>query len=113
MLGTAERSKAKRILAMSPLFKVGKVRIRESMREFLDEWLNYDPALSNPDDDLLDACEMMLRVAGALLAVDADPEVADLTKPAQDADELARRHIAELVGARRDPAFDEDLGTEW
>lgn len=113
MLGTAERSKAKRILAMSPLFKVGKVRIRETMHDFIEEWLNYDTSLSNPDDDLLDACEMMLRVAGVLLAVDVDPEVSDLTQPASNADELAKRHIAELVGARKDPQYDPELGTDW
>lgn len=113
MLGTAERSKAKRILAMSPLFKVGKVRIRANMHDFIDEWLNYDSQLSNPNDDLLDATEMMLRVAGALLAIDIDPEKTDLDHPAADADDLAKRHIAELVGGRKESAYDPVLGSDW
>lgn len=59
--------KSERIMAMAPLFKVGKVRIHSSQGDFMDEWVNYDPELKNPKDDLLDATEIALGTANVLL----------------------------------------------
>jgi hypothetical protein len=36
-------------------------------RQFIDQWVSYDPAKKNGDDDLLDAVEIALGVAGVLL----------------------------------------------
>lgn len=63
----AKGKKTDRILSMSPLFKIGKIRIHRSMVEFVDEWVSYDSTKSNPDDDLLDAAEIALSAAGVLL----------------------------------------------
>jgi phage terminase large subunit-like protein len=63
----AKGKKFERIMAMSPLFRIGKVRIRAEHRDFIDEWINYDASVSNPRDDCLDSMEIALRCAGALL----------------------------------------------
>ena len=49
------------------LFQIGKVRIKQEHRDFIDEWINYDASISNPKDDCLDSVEIALRAAGALL----------------------------------------------
>mgnify|MGYP003332840479 CR=1 FL=1 len=63
----AKGKKWERILAMSPLFRIGKVRIKRDHRDFIDEWINYDASLSKPKDDCLDSVEIALRCAGALI----------------------------------------------
>jgi phage terminase large subunit-like protein len=63
----AKGKKFERIMAMSPLFRIGKVRIKHEHKDFIDEWINYDASISNPRDDCLDSCEIALRTAGALL----------------------------------------------
>jgi hypothetical protein len=64
----AKGKKYERIMAMSPLFKIGKIRIKKDHKDFIDEWINYDASISNPRDDCLDSVEIALRTAGALLA---------------------------------------------
>jgi predicted phage terminase large subunit-like protein len=67
---TAVMSKGKkedRILGLGPLFKIGTVRINKEHREFIDQWVSYDPEKKNGDDDLLDAVEIALGSAGVLL----------------------------------------------
>lgn len=59
--------KMERIMSMAPLFRIGRVKIRKEHLDFIDEWLNYDSAIKNPKDDCLDAVEIALRLAGALL----------------------------------------------
>jgi predicted phage terminase large subunit-like protein len=61
--------KSERILAMAPVFKIGKVRLHRSAAsaEFVDEWVSYDSTIKNPKDDLLDAVEIALSAAGVLL----------------------------------------------
>lgn len=68
----SKSKKVERILGMAPLFKIGRVRIREDHRDFIDEWLDYDSTIKNPHDDCLDAVEIALQAAGALL-----PEMPD------------------------------------
>lgn len=69
---TAIMSKGKksdRILAMSPMFRIGKVRIRRSDLDLIEEWLSYDDGKRNQRDDLLDAMEIALGTAGVILPV--------------------------------------------
>ena len=63
----AKGKKFERIMAMSPLFRIGKVQIKAEQKDFIDEWINYDASISNPKDDCLDSVEIALRTAGALL----------------------------------------------
>jgi hypothetical protein len=63
----AKGKKFERIMAMSPLFRIGKVLIKAENRDFIDEWINYDASITNPKDDCLDSMEIALRTAGALL----------------------------------------------
>jgi hypothetical protein len=58
-------------MAMSPLFRIGKVRIKAEHKDFIDEWINYDASMSKPKDDCLDSVEIALRTAGALLGESA------------------------------------------
>lgn len=71
--------KADRLLAMSPLFRLGKIKIRQEQYDFIDEWINYDSTLKRIKDDTLDAVEIALRTAGALLPMPMDEEKKKLT----------------------------------
>ena len=59
--------KTERIMGMTPLFRTGRVRIHRRHRDFIDQWVSYDTTLKNPKDDILDATELALGVAGVLL----------------------------------------------
>jgi phage terminase large subunit-like protein len=63
----AKGKKWERILAMSPLFRIGKVKIKKDHADFIQEWVDYDSAMQKPKDDCLDSMEIALRTAGALL----------------------------------------------
>ena len=63
----AKGKKWERILAMSPLFRIGKVKIKKDHADFIQEWVDYDSAIQKPKDDCLDSMEIALRTAGALL----------------------------------------------
>jgi phage terminase large subunit-like protein len=63
----AKGKKNERILTMSPLFKIGKVRVHAGQADFIDQWITFDPDKRNQKDDLLDAVEIALSVAGVLL----------------------------------------------
>lgn len=103
--------KADRIMAMGPIFKLGRVAIRQEHKDFIDEWLDYDPELKHPKDDTLDAVEIALGAAGVLLP-GLPPPVEE--KPAGSMEELAARFVRDLE--RRDPRtatfFDDNVG-EW
>lgn len=98
--------KWERILSMSPLFKIGKVRIHRSQVEFVNEWISYDSTKKNPDDDVLDATEIALSAAGVLLPamtpVDTTPNYKTL-------DEEAWAQVA--AGKNRDIPYDSELGS--
>lgn len=104
----AKGKKFQRILAMAPLFKIGRVKVRPDHVDFINQWVDYDSTLKNPEDDALDAVEIALRTAGALLP--QGPE--DTEKPpAYFLHELQR---ADLPGAFTiETDGDEHLGTEW
>ena len=69
----AKGKKWERILAMSPLFRIGKIKIKKDHADFIQEWVDYDSAMQKPKDDCLDSMEIALRTAGALLDAMAEP----------------------------------------
>lgn len=109
----AKGKKAERILAMSPLFRVGKCRVRETERDFINQWLNYDTTLKNPEDDCLDAVEIALRTAGALMPP-ATESLTDfgfsLLPKGRSTEEWVK---ADLPGNYTANTGDEHLGMEW
>lgn len=113
---TGGRKKAERILAMSPLFKLGRIRIRKDQNDFIDEWVDYDSSVKNPKDDLLDAVEIALRTAGGILP-GTDQTVGDLPiwfpdeEPAASLEEIA---MNDRPGRkRRKTPYDSVLGDIW
>ncbi|MDE2098594.1 MAG: phage terminase large subunit [Patescibacteria group bacterium] len=109
--GRDKDSKKKRIMAMSPLFKTGRIRIHRSQRDFIDQWISYDPSLAKPKDDLLDATEIALNLAGILLPreIQADDFHPERTHTLQ---EEAEAHLALLTDKER-RGWDEELGSEF
>lgn len=105
----AREKKAERILAMAPIFRVGKVKIRNEQHVFIDQWVNYDPELKHPEDDCLDATEIALRTAGVLLPGFPDPEVP--TNNYQTIDELAWLRAPKVKAPSY--GYDEHMGMEW
>lgn len=104
--------KAERILAMAPLFRIGKIKIRETERDFINQWLNYDSTLKNPDDDILDAVEIALRSAGALLPALPEEGMIDFSEyPATSMEELVKRDLPKSPSSLQE--LDEHLGGEW
>lgn len=65
----SQSKKSDRLLGMAPLFKIGKIKVRKEHYDFIDEWINYDSKLKHSKDDCLDAVEIALRTAGALLPI--------------------------------------------
>ena len=102
----AKGKKFERILAMSPLFRIGKVKIKRDHRDFIDEWINYDSSLSKPKDDCLDSVEIALRCAGALLG-EYTPEVSS-------GGALPDWILSDRPGNRNTQDFvDETMGSYW
>ena len=107
----AKGKKFERIMAMSPLFRIGKVRIKAEHKDFIDEWINYDASVSNPKDDCLDSVEIALRTAGALLG---ESFFDDPVKPSGDLPEWVLMDRPGYRGdARRDDFVDEYVGSIW
>lgn len=106
--------KVERIMGMAPLFKIGKVRIHRTQHDFIDEWVSYDSTIKNPKDDMLDAVEIALGVAGVLLPpMQSEPTRTTFlgTEAPLSIDEEARAQIRRLgspVGV-----YDDELGSEW
>lgn len=61
------KKKNDRLMQMGPVFRIGKVRIRKSHSEFINQWVSFDYEQKNNNDDLLDAVEIALSSAGVLL----------------------------------------------
>ena len=90
---------------MSPLFKIGKVKVRRDHETFISQWVDYNSELRNPKDDALDSCEIALRTAGALL-----PEIYTY----QDEDEPVG--LEAIVRARipgKTKGYDDEMGLDW
>jgi phage terminase large subunit-like protein len=104
----AKGKKFERLMAMSPLFRIGKVRIKAEHKDFIDEWINYDASMSNPKDDCLDSVEIALRTAGALLG---DSFIDD--KP-DNPGGLPDWVIADRPSVKKEDRYvDEYLGSMW
>jgi len=101
-------TKNERIMSMSPLFKIGRVRISQRHGEFVEQWVNFNPAKKNQDDDLLDAVEIALGVAGVLLP--RKPFAAAVDTP-QSLDDEARMRIQQIKAKRNRP-YDPELGDQ-
>ncbi len=105
--------KSERIMRMSNLFRIGKVKIRRDHRDFIEEWIDYDTTLKNPEDDCLDAVEITLGTAGTLLPMmpskDLDPD-----RPWGSVDELARRSIpgGDMFRGKLE-SFDPEFGVDF
>jgi hypothetical protein len=109
----AKGKKHERILAMTPLFRTGRVRIHRNHRDFIDEWVSYDPTAKNPKDDALDAVEIALGCAGIILPATLNQNnLSFLDKPAADIQELASREVSNISPMRR-RGYDEDMGDEY
>lgn len=106
----AQGKKEIRILSMAPLFRTGRIRILKTHYDFINEWIDYDSTRSNPEDDCLDAVEIALRMAGAILPGDNTP-LPEPERPASSVEELARREYdsfnADYFG------MDEHMGGDW
>ena len=110
--GRDKDSKKKRLLAMSPLFKTGRIRIHRSQRDFIDQWISYDPGLAKPKDDLLDATEIALSLAGILLPQDLNADNFDPGDRTRTLQDEAEAHLALLTNKDR-RGWDEELGAEF
>ena len=110
----AKGKKFERILAMSPLFKIGRIKIRKDHQDFINEWVDYDSTKKNPSDDCLDSMEMALRVAGVLLPgpqpARSAPILQGATTTASAWQEIANKRFP-LKSDQH--GIDEHLGHEW
>lgn len=105
--------KNERILTMSPLFKIGKVRINRRHGDFIDQWLAFDAEKKNQKDDLLDAVEIALGTAGVLLPMMPHQSLLDGPEHT-DSSDIAALVAAQVRHQARDKEpFDEHLGTDW
>jgi predicted phage terminase large subunit-like protein len=102
--------KQERIMSMSPMFKHGKVRIHKRHADFLDEWVAFDPEKKNGRDDLLDATEIALGVAGVLLAIRPHESLIEEPRPEHPSD-VARAQLRAIRDGANRP-YDPDLGSE-
>lgn len=104
--------KHERILRMAPLFQLGRVRIHRTHMDFISEWVGFDSTISNGKDDTLDAVQIALRCAGALLP--EEPQQVHWsaeTRPAKDVGELADRALRGLTSPVDN--YDPEMGAEW
>lgn len=105
--------KEQRIMAMAPLFKTGRIRLHRTMHDFIDQWVSWDSTKKKIHDDVLDAVEIALGLAGVLLPSVAQ-HLADeaLNRPAASLEEAARRELAELdqIGRKDQKYKDPELG---
>lgn len=106
------RKKEERILGMAPLFQVGRIRVRTSHRDFIEEWLDYDSEVKNPQDDLLDATEIAISIVGSLLPPRIERKD-DWLMPVVDLNEMARRDQPGSKFRKDSREVDEHMGADW
>lgn len=109
----AKGKKSERILSMSPLFRAGRIKISREHKDFINEWLDYDPEIKNPKDDCLDSVEIALRTAGAVLPTLGPSTIDEMDRPPKDISELAWRLAPTGNEKREKYNVDESLGAEW
>jgi phage terminase large subunit-like protein len=106
--------KEQRIMAMAPFFKTGRIRITRFERDFIDQWVSWDSTKKSIRDDLLDAVEIALGLAGVLLPTvqqHLDQEAAN--RPPRNLEEAAARELAQLdnIGLKKGQVpYDSELG---
>lgn len=104
--------KFERILSMSPLFRIGRVKIRKEHIDFINEWIDYDSSIRNPKDDCLDSMEITLSLAGVLLPHLATPQSSSLDDLDNNTLE-AVRHRDLPIRREAYSGMDEHLGADW
>jgi predicted phage terminase large subunit-like protein len=107
---TAKGKKSERILSMAPLFRIGKIKIRNDHADFINQWVDYNSSLKNPNDDALDSVEIALRTAGVLL-----PELYEIPKEPSNMsriDQIVQYSIANIQD-HNVAGNDEVLGMDW
>ena len=110
MLATGK--KHERILSMAPYFKIGRIQIHKNHRDFIDEWLGYDSTLRHGKDDTLDAVEIALRTAGALLPDSINVGGLNLDdKPTGSVEELAKADRLKIRERRF--SYDDEMGDDF
>ena len=97
----ARGNKEERILAMSPVFQRGRMRIRNEYWDFIDEWSSFP---NGKHDDTLDATEIAIRTAGMLFG-----SVLPVAPEGQNPISLSELAHNSMKG-RLDPKVDEHLG---
>lgn len=111
----AKGKKSERIISMSPLFRIGKIKIRKEHLDFIDEWVGYDSTKKNPQDDCLDSMEMALRTAGVILPGSGPAKQAPILEgaasTASEWQEIANKRFP--VKKSDQHGVDEHLGYEW
>lgn len=106
--------KNERILAMSPVFKTGKIRVSQTHKDFIEQWVSFDPEKKNQRDDLLDAVEIALGVAGVLLPIAPHERIVEELDGAIDHSDIAALVKAQLRDQASDSGpYDPDMGSEW
>jgi phage terminase large subunit-like protein len=101
----AKGKKWERILAMSPLFRIGKVKIKKDHADFIQEWVDYDSSQRTPSDDCLDSMEIALRTAGALLGdytpstTSASSNLPDWITSDRPGSKKEDRYVDEIMGS--------------
>ncbi len=98
-------SKTERLLSMSPVFKIGKVRISQAHAEFVDQWVSYDGKSKTNRDDLLDSVEIALGTAGVILPMN---DVREAKEPSTEQEEA----MAQIAALRKSKTWDPELGSE-
>jgi hypothetical protein len=99
----AKGQKNDRIITMSSLFKIGKVRVHASQNDFIEQWINFDGGKKNQRDDLLDAVEIAIGVAGVLLP--SMPHAANFEHRDESPEHEARAQLQAARG-KREPLHD-------
>jgi predicted phage terminase large subunit-like protein len=98
-----------RLMQMGPVFRIGKVRIRKSHKEFIEQWVNFDHSVKNNADDLLDAVEMALSAAGVLFPMDPFAAALDDTRGSSIEEEA---YLQILRNKNKRDVYDPELGSE-
>ena len=107
----SKSKKEERILGLGPLFKTGRVRIRKTMAEFIDQWVSYDPQQKNQHDDLLDAVEIALGTAGWIRPIAPDVSLFEEDRRPRTLDEEAWFAVRAALNTNKQ-AYDPELGAD-
>ncbi len=97
-----------RIVSMSPLFKIGKVRVHPKQMGFIDQWVSFDGTRKDNRDDILDAVELAISSAGIILPTDTYS--AGETK--SELDDVMKESHAQIKALSNSRPYDPELGTE-